>query len=137
VREAFDSERIGGGEALVAPGGQHTIVAGYHDGSLRVRLTDDPPVNGVRPAVDVTMDSAAEVVTDPLVGVVLTGMGQDGAAGIRSIKAVGGRTLAQDEATSAVFGMPKRAIETGSVDDVLPIEDMAAGISRTAKAEVS
>jgi two-component system chemotaxis response regulator CheB len=137
VREVFDSERIGGGEALVAPGGQHTIVAGYHDGSLRVRLTDDPPVNGVRPAVDVTMDSAAEVVTDPLVGVVLTGMGQDGAAGIRSIKAVGGRTLAQDEATSAVFGMPKRAIETGSVDDVLPIEDMAAGISRTAKAEVS
>jgi two-component system chemotaxis response regulator CheB len=137
VREAAAGDRIGGGEALVAQGGKHLLVSGYHNGRLRVRLTEDPPVNSVRPAVDMTMSSAAEVVTDPLVGVILTGMGEDGAAGVKSIKAVGGRTLAQDEETSAVFGMPKRAIETGMVDDVLPIDDMPQGILATAKAEVS
>ena len=128
VREATDDEWIEGGEALVAPGDNHLLVSDYRDGRLHVTLTDDPPVNSVRPAVDMTMGSAAEVVDDPLTGVVLTGMGQDGAAGITSIKSVGGRTIAQDEATSAVFGMPKRAIETGHVDEVLPIEDVAAGI---------
>ena len=137
VREASDGDRIGGGEALVARGGRHMIVAGYRDGEVRVRLTEDPPVNSVRPAVDMTMESAAEVVTGPLVGVILTGMGEDGAAGVKSIKAVGGRTLAQDEATSAVFGMPKRAIETGYVDEVLPIEEIPDGILATARAEVN
>ena len=137
VREATDGTRIEGGEALVANGGTHMIVSGYSDGRLRVRLTEDPPVNSVRPAVDMTMESAAEVVTDPLVGVILTGMGEDGAAGITSIKAVGGRTLAQDEETSAVFGMPKRAIETGFVDEVLPIEDIPQGILDAAHAEVT
>jgi two-component system chemotaxis response regulator CheB len=128
VREASDGDRIGGGEALVAAGGKHMVVSNYHRGRLRVKLTEDPPVNSVRPAVDMTMSSAAEVIDDPLVGVILTGMGEDGAAGIKSIKAVGGATLAQDESTSAVFGMPKRAIETGYVDDVLPIEEITEGI---------
>ena len=137
VREAGHGDRIGGGEALVAPGGNHMVVSNYHSGRLRVKLTDDPPVNSVRPAVDMTMSSAAEVITDPLVGVILTGMGEDGAAGIKSIKAVGGRTIAQDEETSAVFGMPKRAIETGFVDDVLPIDDIPEGILQTARAEVT
>ncbi len=137
VREAADGDRIGGGEVLVAQGGKHMVVSGYRNGRVEVRLTGDPPVNSVRPAVDMTMESAAEVVTDPLVGVILTGMGEDGAAGVKSIKAVGGWTLAQDEATSAVFGMPKRAIETGSVDEVLPIDDMPQGILTTANAEVN
>jgi two-component system chemotaxis response regulator CheB len=128
VREATDGEWIGGGQARVAPGDNHLLVSGYRGGQLHLTLTDDPPVNSVRPAVDMTMGSAAEIVDDPLVGVVLTGMGEDGAAGVSSIKAVGGRTIAQDEATCAVFGMPKRAIETGYVDDVLPIEEIAAGI---------
>ncbi len=137
VSEAGDGDRIGGGEALVAPGGKHMVVSNYHGGRLRVKLTEDPPVNSVRPAVDMTMSSAAEVITDPLVGVILTGMGEDGAAGIKSIKAVGGRTVAQDEETSAVFGMPKRAIETGFVDEVLPIDDIPEGILNTARAEVN
>ncbi len=128
VREASDGDRIGGGEALVAPGGKHLIVSNYHTGRMRVKLTEDPPVNSVRPAVDMTMSSAAEVIDDPLIGVILTGMGQDGAAGITSIKAVGGKTIAQDEQTSAVFGMPKRAIETGYVDSVLAIDDIPDGI---------
>jgi len=75
-----------------------------------------------------TMSSAAEVIDDPMVAVILTGMGEDGAAGIKSIKAVGGRTIAQDEETSAVFGMPKRAIETGYVDSVLPIAEITDGV---------
>jgi len=136
VREATDGDRIGAGEALVAPGGEHMVVSNYHGGRLRVKLTEDPPVNNVRPAADVTMNSAAEVIDDPLVGVVLTGMGEDGAAGIESIKAVGGTTLTQDEGTSAVFGMPQRAIETGDVDAVLPIGEMADGILDAASREV-
>jgi len=137
VREAGDGDRIGAGGALVAPGGKHMVVSNYHGGRLRVKLTEDQPVNSVRPAVDMTMSSAAEVIADPLVGVVLTGMGKDGAAGIKSIKAVGGATLSQDEETSAVFGMPKRAIETGFVDSVLPIEEMAEGILDATRAEAS
>ncbi len=137
VREAGHGDRMGGGEALVAPGGKHMIVSNYRSGRLRVKLTEDPPVNSVRPAVDMTMNSAAEVITDPLFGVILTGMGEDGAAGIKAIKDAGGRTIAQDEETSAVFGMPKQAIETGYVDDVLPIDDIPNGILNTAKAEVN
>ncbi|WP_176765203.1 protein-glutamate methylesterase/protein-glutamine glutaminase [Halovenus aranensis] len=136
VREATDGDRIGDGEALVAAGGKHMVVSNYRSGRLRVKLTEDPPVNSVRPAVDMTMSSAAEVIDDPLIGVILTGMGEDGAAGIKSIKAVDGTTFAQDEATSAVFGMPKRAIETGYVDEVLPIEDIADGIARAARTDI-
>ena len=137
VREANEGDRIEGGEALVAPGGKHMLVDSYRNGRLRVRLTEDPPVNSVRPAVDVTMKSAARKIDDPLVGVILTGMGEDGAAGISAIKGVGGKTIAQNEETCAVFGMPQRAIETGDVDDVLPIGDVAEGILATAKVEVT
>jgi len=136
VREAADGDRIGAGEVLIAPGGTHMVISNYHSGRLRVKLTEDQPVNSVRPAVDMTMGSAAEVIGDPLFGVVLTGMGEDGAAGIKSIKAVGGTTIAQDEETSAVFGMPKRAIETGYVDQVLPIDGMTDGILDAARREV-
>ncbi|PSP85911.1 chemotaxis response regulator protein-glutamate methylesterase [Halobacteriales archaeon QS_1_68_17] len=124
IREATDGGRIGGGQGLVADGGMHMEISNYRRGRLRVRLTEDEPVNSVRPSVDVTMRSAAEVVDDPLVGVVLTGMGFDGAAGIRAIKEAGGHTFAQDESTSAVYGMPRRAAETGCVDRVLPLEQL-------------
>ena len=137
VREAADGDRIGGGEALIAAGDYHLRVKNYRSGRLRVKLSDDPPVNSVRPAVDVTMETAADVVDDPLVGVILTGMGTDGADGIRRIKAVGGRTIAQDEATSAVYGMPQRAVETGCIDSVLPIDEIPAGIVETIKREVT
>lgn len=136
VREAGDGDRIGGGDALVAAGGRHMEVSNYRSGRLRVSLTEDAPVNSVRPSVDVTMETAAEVVTDPLVGVILTGMGTDGAAGIQAIKAAGGTTLAQDEASSAVYGMPKRAIETGAVDAVCPLEELSDRILDAINAEV-
>lgn len=128
VREAADGDRIGGGEALVARGDYHMAVSNYANGRLRVRLTRESERHGVRPAIDVTMETAAETITDPLTGVVLTGMGADGAAGIEAIKGAGGRTIAQDEATCSVFGIPARAIETGCVDDVLPADRVARGI---------
>ena len=128
VREAGDGDTITGGEVLIAAGDRHMEVESYRAGTISVTLTTDPPVNNVRPAVDVTMETAAATIDDPLVGVILTGMGEDGAAGIESISKAGGYTIAQDEATSAVFGMPKRAIETGHVDGVAPVDDVAPAI---------
>ncbi|SEV93556.1 protein-glutamate methylesterase CheB [Halobacterium jilantaiense] len=129
ISEAEDGSRIGGGEGLVAAGDYHMRVSGYSNGRLRVRLDQSERRHSVRPAIDVTFESAAERVTDPLVGVVLTGMGSDGADGIRAVKEAGGTTLAQDEATSAVFGIPERAIETGCVDEVLPADRLTEGIA--------
>jgi two-component system chemotaxis response regulator CheB len=128
VSEATDGARIGGGEAVIAAGDRHMEVSSFRNGRVGISLTRDPPVNNVRPAVDVTMETAARTVDGPLAGVVLTGMGEDGAAGIEAIAGAGGTTIAQDEATSAVFGMPKRAIETGCVDGVAPVDDVAAAI---------
>ncbi|WP_324665527.1 protein-glutamate methylesterase/protein-glutamine glutaminase [Haloarcula sediminis] len=137
VQEATDGARLGGGEALVAAGDRHMAVKNYRNGRLRVKLTKDRPENSVRPAVDVTMRTAADVIDDPLVGVILTGMGGDGADGIARMKDAGARTIAQDEATSAVYGMPKRAVETGCVDSVLPIDEIASGILDTITTEVT
>ncbi|WP_336001652.1 chemotaxis-specific protein-glutamate methyltransferase CheB [Halorientalis halophila] len=128
VREATDGARIGGGEALVAAGGKHMEVTNYARGRLRVALTETPPENSVRPAVDVTMRTAADRIADPLVAVILTGMGTDGAAGVRAVANAGGHVVAQDEASSAVYGMPKRAVETGVVDDVLALESITDAV---------
>ncbi|MFB6268437.1 MAG: protein-glutamate methylesterase CheB [Halobacterium sp.] len=129
ISEAEDGSRISGGEGLVARGDYHMRVSGYSNGRLRVRLDKGERKHSVRPAIDVTMESAAAKVTDPLVAVVLTGMGTDGAAGIEAVKEAGGRTFAQDEATSAVFGIPERAIETGCVDDVLAADRLTEAIT--------
>ncbi|QSW98103.1 chemotaxis-specific protein-glutamate methyltransferase CheB [Haloterrigena alkaliphila] len=128
VREAADGESIRSGEVAVAPGDAHLEVTSNVNGRLRVRLDDGDRLHGVRPAIDVTMESAADRVSDPLCGVVLTGMGRDGAAGIEAISAAGGHTIAQDEATSPVFGIPCQAIQTGCVDDVAPAGDIAQTI---------
>ncbi len=128
VSEATDGARIGGGEALVAKGGTHLEVSGYGGGRIRVSLSEDEPVNNVRPAVDVTLETAAAQIDGPLTAAILTGMGADGADGVREVSAAGGTVLAQDEETSAVFGMPQRAIETGVVDDVRPRDELAAGV---------
>ncbi|MBS3759998.1 chemotaxis-specific protein-glutamate methyltransferase CheB [Halodesulfurarchaeum sp.] len=133
VREAEDGARIGGGEALIAKGDYHMIVSNYRSGRLRVKLEQSEPVHSVRPAIDVTMKSVAETITDPVTGVVLTGMGSDGSAGVKAIDRIGSQILAQNEATSAVFGIPGRAIETGCVDEVLPVEDLVDGILRTVR----
>lgn len=131
VREASDGDRIGGGEALLARGGKHLRVSGYGGGRIRVSLTEGEPVHSVRPAVDVTLRTAAERVDGPLSVAILTGMGADGAEGARAVSAAGGAVIAQDEGTSAVFGMPKRTIETGAADDVRPREELVTGIVNT------
>ena len=127
VREAGDGDRIGAGEALVAPGSTHLVVASYRAGRLRVRLRE-PTDTGVTPAVDVTMRTAAAAVDDSLVGVVLTGMGDDGAAGIRAMAAAGAHTIAQSRDSCVVYGMPKRAVETGVVEDVCGLDDVPDAI---------
>ena len=127
VREAGDGDRIGAGEALVAPGSAHLVVASYRAGRLRVRLRE-PTDTGVTPAVDVTMRTAAAAVDDSLVGVVLTGMGDDGAAGIRAMAAAGAHTIAQSRDGCVVYGMPKRAVETGVVEDVCGLDDVPDAI---------
>jgi two-component system chemotaxis response regulator CheB len=128
VREATDGDRIGPGEALVVPGDYHLEVSHASGARVRVSLDSDDRGESIQPAADVTMRSAASAVDGALVGVVLTGMGRDGAAGVEAIHDADGRILAQDEATCAIYGMPKRAVETGCVDDVLPIDEMADGV---------
>lgn len=118
VKEAQEGDLVMQGLALVAPGGVHMVVTK----EKRVHLTVDPPVNYVRPAADVLMQSVAQVYGAKNVGVVLTGMGSDGAMGIKAIKQHGGTTIAQDEKTSVVYGMPYVAFQTGCVDLVAPLD---------------
>ena len=127
VREATDGARIGAGEAVVARGGSHTLVDSYRAGRLRIKLDEDDS-RQVMPAVDATMESAAETVDDPLVGVVLTGMGSDGADGIRAVASAGGRTLVQSEESCVIYGMPKRAVATGVVDEIHDLSGVADAI---------
>ncbi|WP_138007662.1 chemotaxis-specific protein-glutamate methyltransferase CheB [Halalkalirubrum salinum] len=129
ITEATDGARIGPGEGLVAQGGRHLTVSNYRRGRLRVKLIEDDRGYTVQPAVDVTMASAAETIDDPLIGVILTGMGADGADGIRAIHTAGGRTIAQSEDTCVIYGMPKRAVETGHVDDIRDLDEVSAAIA--------
>jgi len=128
VAEASDGQRVEDGDVVVAKGDYHLEVTSNVAGNLRVRLTEGEREHGVRPAIDVTMRTAAARVSDPLVGVALTGMGRDGAAGIEAIKRAGGATIAQDEASSPVFGIPRKAIETGCVDTVASATDVPGAI---------
>jgi two-component system chemotaxis response regulator CheB len=125
VREAESGERIGPGEARVAPGDHHLVTTSDRNKRLRLELTETEPVHGVRPAIDITMASAVESIDGPLCAVLLTGMGRDGVDGVQRVAGVGGRTIAQDEETSAIFGMPRRAIESGHIHTVAPAEEIA------------
>jgi two-component system chemotaxis response regulator CheB len=123
VREARDGDALAPGRIVLAPSGRHLLVA---EGT--VRLSDAPPVETFKPSVTPLFLSAARNYGARACGVILTGMGRDGAEGLRAIRAAGGTTLAQDEATSAVFGMPRAAIELGAVDRVLPLEDISQAL---------
>ncbi|MBI2895351.1 MAG: chemotaxis response regulator protein-glutamate methylesterase [Deltaproteobacteria bacterium] len=126
VREAIDGDVLQNGTCLLAPGDRHVVFSE----SGRIRLTTDPPVHGCRPSADVTLRSAAQVFGRRVTGVLMTGMGKDGAEGLAAIRAAGGRTLAQDRATSVIFGMPRAAIEMGVVDEVLALDDIAPALLR-------
>jgi two-component system chemotaxis response regulator CheB len=129
VREAADGDPILPGQVLLAPGDRHLEVARVGDKYV-ARLNSGPPVNRHRPSVDVLFDSCAREVGARAVGVVLTGMGADGAKGLLNLRRRGARTVVQDEATSVVFGMPKEAIALGAAEAVLPLDRIAAAIVR-------
>jgi two-component system chemotaxis response regulator CheB len=122
VQEARAGDRPMPGSVLIAPGDRHLEL----DDRGVVTLTDGPLVNGCRPAADVTMMSAARVYGRRALAVVMTGMGKDGAAGALAIKRADGKTLAQDQATSVIYGMPKAAIDAGAIDEIAPLGDIAA-----------
>lgn len=129
VKEAEDGDLVCPGLALIAPGDQHLIIRKRLPG-LEVTVEQGPRVSFQRPSVNKLFESVAAIAGNRALGVILTGMGTDGAAGMAQMKKAGAVTLAQDEATCAVFGMPKEAIRLGAVDHVLPIEHIAATISR-------
>ncbi len=124
VKEAQHEERVLPGHVYVAPGHSHLLVkksgAYYY-----TQLSQDPPVNRHRPSVDVLFHSAAEALGPNAVGVILTGMGKDGAAGLLAMRQSGAHTIAQDEASCVVFGMPRAAIELGAAAEVASLQDIA------------
>ena len=124
VKEAEDGERVLPGHAYVAPGNWHLLLR-RSGANYVTQLSDGPPVNRHRPSVDVLFRSAAEHAGRNVLGVILTGMGKDGALGMLAMKEAGAYNFAQDEASCVVFGMPKEAIAAGGTDEVVPIHDMA------------
>jgi len=129
VKEAVDGDTVVRGRALIAPGNRHTLLkrsgARYY-----VEVRDGPLVCRHRPSVDVLFRSVARYAGRNAVGVIMTGMGDDGAHGMEEMKAAGAQTLAQEEATAVVFGMPREAIKRGAVDHVLPLGRIAGEVLR-------
>jgi two-component system chemotaxis response regulator CheB len=133
VREAADGDRVEPGLVFIAPGGRQLRLVAGGDGQARAQITDDPPENNCRPAVDYLFRSAANNFPGRAMAVILTGMGSDGTLGLRLLRRHGCFTIAQDEATSIVYGMPKAAVEAGVVDVVLPLDAIAARIHATVR----
>ncbi|MFZ5959619.1 protein-glutamate methylesterase/protein-glutamine glutaminase [Pseudomonas knackmussii] len=127
VREAGDGDRILPGQVLIAPGDYHLWVE-RSGANYVARLNQAPAVNGHRPAVDVLFDSLARCAGRNLLAALLTGMGKDGARGLLNIRQAGGFTVAQDEASCVVYGMPREAVELGAVQQVLPLEAIAGAL---------
>ncbi|NGZ58909.1 MAG: chemotaxis response regulator protein-glutamate methylesterase [Nitrospira sp. LK265] len=127
VKEAQDGDSVLPGHALIAPGNFHMTLA-RNGARYRVRINQDLPVNRHRPSVDVMFASIARYAGANAIGVILTGMGGDGAKELLTMKQAGAFTIAQDEASCVVFGMPKEAIKAGAVDKVLPLDGIAEAI---------
>jgi len=136
VKIAKNYEYLENGTVYFAPSGVHVILRSRVPEFLKdsknertkIIFSNIPPVNGVKPSADVTMISAAPIFKNNMIGVVLTGMGSDGAEGMKEIKKNGGKTIVSNEETSLIFGMPKSAIELGVVDEVVPIYDIPTRI---------
>jgi two-component system chemotaxis response regulator CheB len=127
VREAVDGDHVVPGVALIAPGNRHLVLS-RSGGTYIAKLKGGPRVHYQRPSVDVTFNSVAKYVGQNAVGVILTGMGADGAKGLYMMNQAGAYTIAQDEASCVVFGMPKEAIRMGGVDKVLGLSQVPKGI---------
>jgi len=133
VKEAADGDRVVAGRALIAPGNRHALVR-RSGAQYLVEVTDGPLVSRHRPSVDVLFRSVAQAAGSNAIGVIMTGMGADGAAGLLEMKRAGGATIAQDEATCVVFGMPKEAIAAGGVDEVVSLPRIPGAILSRAPA---
>lgn len=132
VKEAEDGDRIVTGRILVAPGDYHMKV--YRSGGqYKVQVLEGDKVNGHRPSVDVMMFSVAENVGANAFGVILTGMGNDGAHGLKAMRDAGAKTLGQNQASCVVYGMPKVAYDVGAVETQLPLDDIGGGLMRLIK----
>jgi two-component system chemotaxis response regulator CheB len=129
VNEASHGTRVEAGKVLIAPGDFHLKVADSPSG-VQVRLDQSPPQNFCRPAVDALFSSIAEVYGGAVIAVVLTGMGHDGLHGVEILKAQGASILAQDEASSVVWGMPGAVVNAGFADRVLPLDQVVPEILR-------
>ena len=130
VREAVDGERLSHGLCLIAPGDFHLSILQRPEGYI-TRLTQTPPINFCRPAVDVLFRSAATAAGQSCLAVLLTGMGSDGAVGMQAIKRAGGTTLAEHEDSCVVYGMPRAAVALGAVDFSIHLDQMPTAISRS------
>ena len=128
VKEAKDGEPVEPDTVYLAPGNYHMRVHLPGNNRLQIALNQDPPVWGVRPSVDVTMDSLSRLFTKNLLGIILTGMGHDGTQGCKMIKEYNGYVVVQDKETSLIFGMPKSVIESGIVDQVIPLNNIIDSI---------
>jgi two-component system, chemotaxis family, protein-glutamate methylesterase/glutaminase len=131
AREAFDREIIKRGHVYVAPGDYHMIVKSHEKKGLLIRLTQEPLESGHRPSINTMMKSIAQTRAKNVIGVIMTGMGEDGSEGIKKMKqANNAYIIAQDEKSSIVYGMPEKAMRTGAVDVVLTLEDISGEIIR-------
>ena len=128
VREAADGERVLPGHVYLAPGGDMHMKLGRSGANYVIELEPGEPVNRHRPSVDVLFHSAAATAGKNAIGVILTGMGKDGAAGMLAMKRAGAQTIAQDEASCVVFGMPREAILLGAADEVAPLSQISERI---------
>ncbi len=129
VREAAHNDRVVPGRVLIAPGGRHMLLK-RSGAQYFVEVVDGPVVNRHRPSVDVMFRSVAKSAGVNALGVIMTGMGDDGAAGLAEMRAAGARTLAQDEESCVVFGMPREAIKRGGVERTVPLQAIAAEIMK-------
>ncbi|MCT4595602.1 MAG: chemotaxis response regulator protein-glutamate methylesterase [Anaeromicrobium sp.] len=129
VKEAQDNDILMAGCAYIAPGDRHMKIKKV-GGKYKIQLSQDRPVSGHRPSVDVLFDSAANEVTTDMLGVIMTGMGSDGAKGMVNLKSKGAITIAQDEESCVVYGMPKSAVNLGCVDKIVSLQDIADEINK-------
>jgi two-component system chemotaxis response regulator CheB len=135
VLEAEDGARIRAGYGYVAPHGTHMRVSGAPGSVTHIRLVDGPNLHGLKPSADPLFESAAHAYGARVTGVVLTGMGSDGAYGLMTVRDAGGQTIAQDEESSVVWGMPGSAVRLGAAQCVAPVERIAAEIRRTLRGQ--
>lgn len=132
VKEGIDGEIVQPGIAYLAPGGRHMQLK-LKNGQVQISINDDPTLNSCRPSVDYLFQSAAAVYKEKLLGVIMTGMGNDGLAGSRHIVELGGSVIAQDEESSVVWGMPSAVVNAGLSDKVMPLSEIALEIDKRAQ----